>query len=263
MLIGAIIGDIAGSRFEFKNTFREDFSLFAPECSYTDDTICTLAIADAILKGKNYGDSLKYWCRKYPNPMGHYGGSFNRWVHSISPTPYYSYGNGAAMRVSPVAWASNKQPAIIRHALLSAEVTHNHPEGLIGAMVTALLIYYHRAVPHDCYHHNRVNAVCEDLIIQYYGSDYKAHLPRIGEFDETCQGCVPLAWHIIKQSWSFEDAIRKAVAYGGDSDTLAAIVGSIAEPRFGVPEEMEKEALTFLPADLLNVYNEFNKKYGG
>lgn len=262
-MIGAIIGDIVGSRFEFNNTFREDFALFAPGCDYTDDTICTIAIADAILKDENYGDSLIRWCRKYPNPTGHYGGSFNRWIHAFNPTPYHSYGNGAAMRVSPIAWASNNQPAIIRHAMLSAEVTHNHPEGLIGAMVTALLIYYHRAIQDTGdIHRLRASHVCEDIVIQYYGYDYEAHLPRIGEFDETCQGCVPLSWKIIKDSSSFEHAIRKAVAYGGDSDTLAAIVGSIAEARFGVPIGLKHEALRFLPEEMLKVYNEFTKKYG-
>lgn len=254
-MIGAIIGDIAGSRFEFNNTRDYNFQLFHKDCSYTDDTICTVAVADAILRGVSYKDSLLHWCRKYPAPMGAYGGSFSRWIHSENPQPYNSFGNGAAMRVSPVAWAFNEINDIIRNAMASAECTHNHQEGIIGAVATAQLIYY--------YHRERTTSkiLTEVIARRNYGIKWKNNLPAPGVFDETCQGCVPLAFHIIEQSSSFEDAVRNAVSYGGDSDTLGAIVGSIAEARWGVPIEMQKQALNMLPQDMLKVVINFNQRF--
>ena len=253
-MIGAIIGDIAGSRFEFNNTRDYNFKLFHKDCSYTDDTICTVAVADAILRGISYQDSLLHWCRKYPSPMGAYGGSFVRWIHSDNPQPYYSYGNGAAMRVSPVAWAFNTEAEVLREAIRTAEVTHNHPEGLIGAIATAELILCYRTEP-------AAGEYVNHIARQHYGKSWENRLPRPGIFDETCQGCVPLAFHIIKESNSFEDAIRRAVSYGGDSDTLGAIVGSIAEARWGVPMDMQKMALNMLPQDMLKVVVCFIQKY--
>lgn len=253
-MIGAIIGDIAGSRFEFNNTKDYNFKLFHKDCSYTDDTICTVAVADAILRGVSYKDSLLYWCHKYPRPMGAYGGSFSRWLHEEDPQPYNSFGNGAAMRVSPVAWAFNEPSDVMRQAMASAECTHNHQEGLIGAVATAELIYHYRETPVVG---NYVNHIARF----YYGHDWENNLPRPGVFNETCQGCVPLAFHIINQSNSFEDAVRNAVSYGGDSDTLGAIVGSIAEARWGVPIEMQKIALNMLPQDMLKVVINFIQKY--
>lgn len=140
-MIGAIIGDIVGSRFEFNNTNRMDFDLFTPECDYTDDTICTIAIADAILNGKSYKDCLIEWCRKYPNPKGAYGGSFVHWIHSDDPQPYDSFGNGSAMRVSPVAWLFPSREQVLLEARRSAEVSHNHFEGIKGAQCIVDLIY--------------------------------------------------------------------------------------------------------------------------
>lgn len=253
-MIGAIIGDIAGSRFEFNNTHNYNFKLFHKDCSYTDDTICTVAVADAILRGVSYKDSLLYWCRKYPRPMGAYGGSFSRWLHEEDPQPYNSFGNGAAMRVSPVAWAFNEPSDVMRQAIASAECTHNHKEGLIGAVATAALIYHYRETPVVG---NYVNHIAQ----LYYGHDWENNLPRPGVFNETCQGCVPLAFHIINQSNSFEDAVRNAVSYGGDSDTLGAIVGSIAEARFGIPEEMKEKAFSFLPNEMISVIVQFYNKF--
>lgn len=256
-MIGAIIGDIVGSRFEFDNTSSKDFTLFTNECEFTDDTICTIAIADAILHGKDYRDTLLSWCERYPNPKGEYGAGFYNWIMQGGLLPYYSFGNGSAMRVSPVAWAWDNQPKIVREAIKTAEVSHNHPDGLIGAMVTALLIFYNKRLPNR----EMSREVCKDIVTQYYGV-YELNLPRRGVFDVTCQGCVPLAWYIVENSEDFEDAIRNAVAYGGDSDTLAAIVGSIAEARFGVPPMLRDEALSYLPDEMLKVYHYFTKKYG-
>lgn len=147
-MLGAIVGDIVGSRFEFNNTDQYDFELFTQESSYTDDTICTIAIADAINRRNArkdgdpcYAANLLRWCRKYPNPMGGYGGSFARWIHSEQPQPYNSFGNGSAMRVAPVAWAFNSLEEVRREAERTASVTHNHPEGIKGAVAVAHAIY--------------------------------------------------------------------------------------------------------------------------
>lgn len=255
-MIGAIIGDIAGSRFEFNNTTDYNFEIFHPNCSYTDDTICTVAVADAILRGISYQDSLLHWCRKYPSPMGAYGGSFARWIHSDNPQPYYSFGNGAAMRVSPVAWAFNTEAEVLREAIKTAEVTHNHPEGLIGAMSVADAILLSRQSSE-----NDIQ-IFADIFKRYYGKNIAEYeLISLGKFDETCQGCVPIAFTIVMTSDSFEDAIRQAVSCGGDSDTLGAIVGSLAEARFGVPVQMQKMAMNMLPNDMLKVVVKFIQKF--
>lgn len=255
-MIGAIIGDIVGSRFEFNNAKSGNFALFTQQCDFTDDTICTVAVADAILKGEDYKSSILRWCRKCPNPMGGYGGSFARWITSPDPQPYNSFGNGAAMRVSPVAWAFRSERDVIRQAIETARISHDHTEGIIGAMVTALVIYYLQNQFWD-----NTMGVCESVMCQYYGEDWENCLPSRGMFDETCQGCVPLAFHIIKQSNSFEDAIRKAIVYGGDSDTLGAIVGSLAEARFGIDIPTMQKALSYLPDDMKEVVLKFNATY--
>ena len=256
-MIGAIIGDIVGSRFEFNNTRDKNFALFSPECSFTDDTICTVAVADAILRGEDYRTSILRWCRKYPNPMGAYGASFALWLNSPDPQPYNSFGNGAAMRVSPVAWACGSMAEVIREATETARISHDHIEGIIGAVSVAELIYWLK------------NARCEDSKIlniesvatRYYGEDWERHLPPRGKFDETWQGCVPLAFHIVKESRSFEDAIRKAILYGGDSDTLGAIVGSLAEAYFVVDPAIIQTVMSYLPEDMQNVIRKFNATY--
>lgn len=253
-MIGAIIGDIAGSRFEFNNTNDYNFEFFHKDCSYTDDTICTVAVADAVLSGVSFEDRLVHWCRKYPHPMGAYGCRFAQWIKSDSRKAYRSFGNGAAMRVSPVAWAFDSESDVIRHAIMSAECSHNHYEGLIGAIAVAELIFNYRQMPVD-------EGIVDIIAGRYYGIQWENKLPRPGVFDETCQGCVPLAFHIIKESTSFEDAVRNAVSYGGDSDTLGAIVGSIAEARWGVPIKMQERALNMLPSDILKVVIDFARKY--
>lgn len=258
-MIGAIIGDIVGSRFEFHNTNKSDFKLFTKECDFTDDTICTVAVADAILHNKSFEDALREWCHKYPDPMGAYGGSFNAWLLSKDPRPYNSFGNGSAMRVSPCARAASSDAEAIRLAIASASCTHNHPEGIIGAVATALVI---RELSCDFGRprlSSRINA--ENVISTYYGNDWYKHLPTRGVFDVTCQGCVPLAFYIVDNSSCFEVAIREAVAYGGDSDTLAAIVGSMAEAMFGIPIDLIESAFAYLPEEMRNIIKEFYDKY--
>lgn len=247
-MLGAIIGDIVGSRFEFNNTHKTDFKLFHKGCSFTDDTICTVAIADAILRKCSYQESLLRWCRSYPNPMGGYGGRFGQWVNSSNPQPYNSFGNGSAMRVSPVAWAFDNLLDVLVEAKRTALPTHNHPEGINGAKAVAHAIYELR---------NGCSLACFLGIMNQYYPSYKYGISEPGKFDETCMGTVPLAFKIFYESNSFEEAIRKAVAWGGDSDTIAAIVGSIAEARWGVPWHIGERAIQFLPQSMQNVIHLF------
>lgn len=253
-MLGAIIGDIVGSRFEFNNTNDYGVELFDVDCSFTDDTICTIAIADAILKGIPYKDGILRWCKKYPHPKGAYGASFSRWLSSKDHEPYNSFGNGAAMRVSPVGWAFSTLQEVQRQAIETAAISHNHPEGLIGAMSVAQAIWMLSV--------NKANMQTIDNLAQlYYGYHYEETLPKRNTFDETCQGCVPLALSILKDSDSFEDAIRKAISYGGDSDTVGAIVGSLAEAKWGVPADFKTLAFDFLPDEMQEVVNEFQSRF--
>lgn len=260
-MIGAIIGDIVGSKFEFNNTFDYNFPLFDKGCNYTDDTICTIAIADAILNAKNgmptdrdFKLSLQYWCRKHPHPMGAYGASFANWVNSPTPQPYDSFGNGAAMRVSPVGFAFDSSEDVMREAINSAKVSHNHVEGIIGASAVALAIL-------SCRKRNG-KAELLSIVQNLYGKDWTASIPPQGRFDETCQGCVPLAFNIILKSNDFVDAIRLTVSYGGDSDTLGAIVGGIAEALYGVPQVLREKALSYLTPKMVDIVTKFENKYG-
>lgn len=247
-MLGAIVGDIVGSRFEFNNTRKTDFELFHKGCSFTDDTICTVAIADAILRKCSYQESLLRWCRSYPNPMGGYGGRFGQWVNSNNPQPYNSFGNGSAMRVSPVAWAFDNLDDVLAEAEKTALPTHNHPEGIKGA----------KAVAHAIWHFRTGGTLREFLsITNSYYPDFSPALATMGKFDETAMGTVPLCLNIITGSTDYEDAIRNAIALGGDSDTIAAIVGSIAEARWGVPWHIGERAIQFLPQSMQNVIHLF------
>jgi ADP-ribosylglycohydrolase len=256
-MLGAIIGDIVGSRFEFNNTNKTDFELFTPECSYTDDTICTVAIADAILNGKSYKDSLLEWCRKYPNPKGSYGGSFARWIHERDPQPYNSYGNGSAMRVSPIAWAYDTYEAVTLESYRSAIVSHNHPEGVKGAQVVAELIYGLRTgnivLPEST---DNINAITTKSRHEYPIPTMK-EIRSSQRFDETCQVTVPQAIRCFLEAKSFEETIRLAVSIGGDSDTIAAIAGSIAESCYQIPENIKNQALEFIPGDMRIIVDQF------
>ena len=263
-MLGAIIGDIVGSRFEFNNTNKLDFELFTPECSFTDDTICTIAIADAINRRNTrkdgdpcYAANLLRWCRKYPNPMGGYGGSFARWIHSEQPQPYNSFGNGSAMRVAPVAWWFDTLEEVQAEAEKTALPTHDHPEGIKGAVATATAIFLARK-------YGKVSMLM--AMTEYYPTWVE---PLLGQnrFDETCQGTMPVVFGIINKANSFEEAIRYAVAVGGDSDTIGAIVGSIAEAIWGIPEHIYQKALEYLPGTMDRVIGYFfqtlNEKQNG
>ena len=262
-MLGAIIGDIVGSRWEFNPTNDYNFELFSEKNGFTDDTICTVAVADAILRDREFGESIHEWCRRYPHPMGGYGGRFAQWVRSDNPQPYGSYGNGAAMRVSPIAWAHLNLGGALPLAEESASCTHNHPEGIKGAQTTVMAIHYGI----EAHAHNpqilreRIKRILDECV-RFSGYNINIRKEDVeNRFDETCQGTVPVALWIIGQSTSFEDAIRRAVSLGADADTLGAIVGSIAEAIWGIPEEMQLKALNYLPNDMKSVVLRFYHRF--
>lgn len=252
-MIGAIIGDIVGSDYEFANTSDYNFEMFGRGSDFTDDTICTIAVADAVLNREDFQSAVRRWCRKYPHPKGQYGSYFLNWVMRPDPHPYNSFGNGSAMRVSPVAWLYDNEPDVKEEAAKSAAISHNHPEGIKGAVAIATAIFRMRKAEEKC------GSIFEEVAQEYYGKDVFSNLPRKGYFDVTCQGCVPLSLYIAAHAKSFEDAVRQAVAYGGDSDTVGAIVGSLAEAQYPIPDEMRKKALSYLPEEMIEVVCKFEK----
>lgn len=263
-MLGAIIGDIVGSRFEFNPTNDYNFEFWTEECDFTDDTICTVAIADALLnRSDNFGKYLHEWCRRYPNPMGAYGGSFKKWIESDNPQPYNSFGNGSAMRVSPVAWAHKNLFGALPIAARTAECTHNHPEGIKGAQTVTVAI--HKAIElKEIYGTIGEQQMKELLKVCVDFSGYNINIKKedvINKFDVTCQGTVPVALWIIGQSNGFEDAVRKAVSLGADADTLGAIVGSIAEAIWGIPDRMVLDFVRKLPNDMMSVVLRFYKRF--
>ena len=276
-MLGAIIGDIAGSKYEFNNTFDYDFEMFGEGCDFTDDTICTVAVADAILNGRSYQESLLDWCRRYPSPKGAYGGRFAGWIHSLDPQSYNSFGNGSAMRVSPVAWLFDDLSQVLEEAEKTALPTHNHPEGIKGAKAVAHAIWHFRksrfseeskdSENEETKGLKNENAKDENETIQgfmsiarSYYEDFDTRVYPKGKFDETCMDAVPLSFYLLSQASSFEDAIRLAISHGGDSDTIGAIVGSIAEARFGIPQEIKDRAMEYLPDEMQDVLKQFAGK---
>ena len=254
-MLGAIIGDIVGSRWEFDPTNDYNFEWLSEKNGFTDDTICTVAVADALLHERDFGESIHDWCNRYQHPMGGYGGRFAQWVHSGNPQPYGSYGNGAAMRVSPVGWFPFSREEVLEAAKKTAICTHNHPEGVKGAQTVALAIFKARQFGSDASEH--IDDILEECV---RFSNYDINIRKedvINHFDETCQGTVPVALWIIGQSTSFEDAVRKAVSLGADADTLGAIVGSIAETIWGIPEEAKQAILAYLPDEMKEVVSDF------
>ena len=254
-MICAIIGDIVGSRFEFTHAPEKGFNLFTDECSYTDDTICTIAVADAILHGKDYKTALLEWCRRYPEPMGGYGNRFYSWINAADPQPNNSCGNGSAMRVSPVGWFFDDISKIEEEARRSAEVSHNHPEGVKGAQCVADVIYWLRTQQITKYE-------LEQAVEKRFGYEimplkdvYK--IGSEGHFDATCQETVPMALRCFIDSNDFEDAIRKAIRANGDTDTKADITGAMAEAYYDIPDEIIDKALSYLPEEMIDIIDEF------
>jgi ADP-ribosylglycohydrolase len=254
-MLGAVAGDIIGSVYEYDGIKTKSFVLFSPDCFFTDDSILTIALADSILKGTNYIDNLKRFYRLYPD--GGYGGGFHRWARSESTAPYYSYGNGAAMRISPVGFAYNDPDTVLQKAAEFTEVTHNHPEGIKGAQATAITIFLART--------GKSREGIKDYIETKFQYDLSRHIDEIRpsyRFEISCQGTVPQAIRAFIDSTDFEDAVRNAVSLGGDSDTLACITGGIAQAYYGaVSEAIETKVYEILDERLGSITREFMMKY--
>ena len=248
-MLGAIAGDIIGSRFEFDRDFKsKDFDLFHDDCKFTDDTAMTCAVADWLV---NEGDLAKYFLKWYVRCGRHrsYGGGFERWLNSYEQEPYNSFGNGAAMRVSPVSWFAQSEAELLDLAKQSAEITHNHPEGIKGAKATAHAIWLGRQ--------GQGPDAIRGTIEAEYGYDLSESVESIREwyrFDATCQGTVPQALICALEATDFEDAIRNAISIGGDSDTVGAITGSVAEALFGgVPDGIAVRARSYLKQEMIEL----------
>ena len=252
-MLGAIVGDIVGSIYEFNNLKSKDFPLFQEHCTFTDDTILTIATADALMDGWDFATKYREYGKRYPSS---YGGYFRGWIHNDGQGPYNSFGNGSAMRVSPAAWFEDKEHRVMEIAKRSAEVTHNHPEGIRGAQATAMAILWAR----QGQSRDDIVAGIEERF--YYGiSTPVDEIREYYEFDVTCQGSVPEAIRCFYEATDFEDAIRNAISIGGDSDTVAAITGSMAEAKWGVPDWIKEEALGRLDKALLKTFEAFTDQY--
>jgi ADP-ribosylglycohydrolase len=253
-MLGGIAGDIIGSRFEHAPIRSKDFKLFNRYSLFTDDTVHTLAIAASLLDLTPYQEKLREYFHYYPNAG--YGGRFRRWARSPQPKPYGSYGNGSAMRVSPVAWFYQDLETVIEEAMHSAEVTHNHPEGVKGAQAVASAIFMARS--------GASKRELRDFVTRRfeYSLDFSLDaLQAHYSFDVSCQGSVPQAIFAFLVSEDFEDAVRIAVSFGGDSDTQACIAGSIAEAFYGkVPERIVGETIDRLDERLLGVLVRFRER---
>ena len=262
-MIGAVIGDIAGSRFEFHNYRAKDFTIFHEKCSFTDDSVMTAAIAKAILESREYGTDLSEeavrWMQQIgrPYPFCGYGGRFYSWMYSNDPKPYRSFGNGAAMRVSPCGWAASSLEEALSMSDAVTRVTHNHPEGMKGARAAAAAVYLART--------GSTKEEIRQYIEESCGYRFDFTIDSIRDtyaFNETCQETVPQALEAFFEAQDFEDAVRTAVSVGGDSDTLAAITCGAAEAMFGVPETMRETALSLLDPHLRGIVLAFEAQFG-
>lgn len=250
-MLGAIFGDIVGSAYEWQPIKKTDFRLFVPESRYTDDTVLTVAIAECLMDGHKWSDRLAHYGTKYPDAG--YGGRFKEWLDTEEKVPYQSFGNGSAMRVSPVAWAFDTLDETLRVAKETALPTHDHPEGVKGAQSVAAAIFLART--------GASKKVIQKYIEGHFDYTLSVPLEKIRpdyEFDVTCQGSVPEAMVAFLESESVEDAIRKAVSLGGDSDTQACIAGAIAEAFYGmIAEELAAEIYERLPDEFNEIIQRF------
>ena len=262
-MYGAILGDIIGSPYEFdKSGKTKDFPLFIESSRFTDDSVMTIAVADALMEvtaadndaavRQKLIKALQYWGRQYPD-IG-YGRGFLQWLSSSDPQPYGSWGNGSAMRVSSAAWLFDDLDTVRRMARLSAEVTHNHPEGIKGAEAIASAIYLART--------GHSKAEIKAYIIKHFGYDLSRTCDEIRpnyRHKASCQETVPEAITAFLEGNSFEDVIRTAVSLGGDCDTLTCIAGAMAEGFYGAPEELKQECRKRLSDCLLHILCGFEK----
>ncbi|GLI53730.1 ADP-ribosylglycohydrolase family protein [Thermodesulfovibrio yellowstonii] len=253
-MLGAIVGDIVGSVYEFKNIKTKKFRLFKKGCFFTDDTVLTVSLAEAIMTGRDYAYLMREYYRKYPNRG--YGYRFSIWVENESMGPYNSWGNGSAMRISPVGFAFDTIEEVLDHAKKYSEITHNHPEGIKGAQATASAIFLAR---------KGVSKIeIKKFIENNFGYDLSESLDEIRpnyRFNESCQETVPQAIIAFLESTDFEDPIRNAISLGGDSDTLACITGGIAEAYYGLPEKIAKKAMEYLDEFLIKTVLKFREKF--
>lgn len=254
-MIGALVGDIVGSVHEFVPTKETDFPLFTSGTTFTDDSVLTIAVADCILSGAGYVEKFHEYTKAYPNRI--YGGSFMNWVETGSREPYNSWGNGSAMRVSPVGFAFNDADSVLAEAKRSAAVTHSHPEGIKGAQATALSIFMARK--------GSSKEEIRERITSRFGYDLNRTVETVRpdyEFNESCQGTVPEALIAFFDSHDYESAIRFAISLGGDADTLACIAGGIASAFYGgVPENISEPALAKLDPPLRDVVDQFCTRF--
>lgn len=260
-MLGAIVGDVVGSRYEWHNIKSKTFDLFSDRNKPTDDSVMSLAVAQAILNCDGEYDRLSeetVICmqslgRKYPRAG--YGGSFRRWLLSEQPRPYGSWGNGSAMRVSACGFAARSLEEAIALSAKVTEVTHNHPEGMKGAEAVAAAIYLAREG-------RSLSEIREHILRHYYQIDFRLDDIRASyRFDVSCQGSVPQALEAFFESESFEDTIRNAISIGGDSDTIAAIAGGIAEAYYGIPDEIRTATMGYLDQTLSDILLAFEKRY--
>jgi len=256
LIIGAITGDIIGSSYEFNNTKLIDFELFTNDTFFTDDSVLTIATMYSLMNKIDYKEAYQGFARRYPRRG--YGGRFKEWVRSNDPKPYNSYGNGSAMRASPIGWFCKNIDDVLSEAKRSAEVTHNHPEGIKGAQAAAAGVYLARTGKNkdeikkfivNTFDYN-LNTTCDEIRPSY-------------TFDVSCQGTLPPALTAFLESTDFENAIRLAVSLGGDSDTIAAITGGIAEAYYKeIPEDITDFVQVILGPDLMkDIVIPFSKKY--
>lgn len=254
-MVGAIAGDVIGSVYEHHHIKTTDFPLFHKYSRFTDDTVLTIAIADAILNQTDYAKSLKNFGRKYPDAG--YGSAFLTWIFEPESQPYNSWGNGSAMRVSPIGFAFSTIETVLSEAKKSAEVSHNHPEGIKGAQAAACAIFLART--------GESKENIRQKISERFGYNLKRTIDDIRplyNFDASCQGSVPEAIIAFLDSDSYEDAVRKAVSLGGDSDTLACIAGGISQAFYKkIPTEIIMEIRKRLPQEFLEIIDRFNAKY--
>ena len=246
-MIGAIVGDVVGSRYEWEYFKSKDFDLFDPgKCSFTDDSVMTIAVAAALADWKKNGGNLSALATKRMQEFGRrfpyagYGGRFDEWLNAETPQPYNSWGNGSAMRVSACGWAAGSVEEAVALSDTVTAVTHNHPEGLKGAAATAVCVYLARTgTPKDeIRRHVEENYYKIDFILDEIRPTY--------DFDVSCQGSVPQALESFFESTSFEDAIRNAISIGGDSDTIGAIAGAVAGAYYGVPDDIRQITMYYL-----------------
>jgi len=251
-MLGAITGDVLGSTFEFYPMKTKKFELLDNKSHFTDDTVMTVAVADSIMNQVPYVESLQKWGRKYPRAG--YGGWFRKWIHQEDPRPYNSFGNGSAMRCSSIGWLFDDEKSVLEEAKKSAEITHNHPEGIKGAQSISLGVLMARE--------GRSKKEIKEKIESLFDYDLSQKLEQIipgYSFDSTCQGSVPQAIIAFLESKDFEDAIRNAISLGGDADTQACITGSLAEAHYkDIPDDIASFVKWRIEDDLLAVMDQFN-----